>query len=155
MSKGSVTRRGALAGALAGVALMALGACSPIYENHGYIPTDLELAAITVGTSTQADVTEAIGRPAATGVLEGSGWYYVGSRWKRTGMRAAQEIDRQVVVVRFNEAGVLENVERFGLERGEVVVLSRRVTDSGIKGVGLLRQLLGNLGRLDASRIVD
>ncbi|KPQ14077.1 MAG: hypothetical protein HLUCCO18_16175, partial [Rhodobacteraceae bacterium HLUCCO18] len=41
------------------------------------------------------------------------------------------------------------NVERFGLEDGNVVALSRRVTDSNVQGIGFLRQLLGNLGRIN------
>jgi len=36
-----------------------------------------------------------------------------------------------------------------------VVALSRRVTDSNIEGVSFLRQLLGNLGNLDAGSLLD
>jgi hypothetical protein len=32
--------------------------------------------------------------------------------------------------------------------------LSRRVTDSNIKGVGLIRQLLGNLGRVNPGQFL-
>jgi outer membrane protein assembly factor BamE (lipoprotein component of BamABCDE complex) len=155
VSNGSVTRRGALALALSGVAALALSGCAAVYENHGYIPSEVELAGVEVGKSTQGDVTTAIGRPASTGVLEGSAWYYVGSRWKHFGARAPKEIDRQVLVISFTSAGVVENIERFGLEKGQIVVLSRRVTDSGIKGIGVLRQLFGNLGRLDAGQVLQ
>jgi hypothetical protein len=68
---------------------------------------------------------------------------------------APKEIDRQVVSITFTEEGKVENVERFGLENGQVVAISRRVTDSNIKGVGFLRQLLGNIGRLRADQFVD
>jgi hypothetical protein len=56
--------------------------------------------------------------------------------------------------VTFTEDGIVENVERFGLEKGRVVALSRRVTDSNIKGVGFLRQLFGSLGKLRADQIL-
>jgi hypothetical protein len=36
-----------------------------------------------------------------------------------------------------------------------VVVISRRVTESNIKGIGLIRQLLSSIGRLRASDIVE
>lgn len=153
MTFGSVTRRGALALALS--ALLTATACSAIYRNHGYVPTDADLAMVEVGTSTREDVGTAVGRPSSAGLLEGSGWYYVGSRWKHLGARAPQEIDRQVVAISFSDAGVVENVERFGLAEGRVVVLSRRVTDSNIKGIGLIRQLMGNLGRVSAGQLVD
>jgi outer membrane protein assembly factor BamE (lipoprotein component of BamABCDE complex) len=141
--------------------VIALGAalftasCSPVYRNHGYIPTDEDLALVAVGTSTREDVATAVGRPASSGLLEGGDWYYVGSRWKYFGARAPQEIDRQVVAVTFNEAGVVDNVERFGLEDGRVVVLSRRVTKSSVRSLGLIRQLMGSLGRVSAGQILN
>lgn len=145
-------RRIVLALAL-GAALAGAG-CTAVYHNHGYVPTDDELVQIEVGKSTQQDVATAIGRPSSTGLLKGAGWFYVGSRWKHYGARAPQEIDRQVVAVSFDEAGVVENVERFGLERGEVVVLSRRITKSNIKGISLIRELLGSIGRVSAGKLL-
>ncbi|MFZ5750301.1 MAG: outer membrane protein assembly factor BamE [Pseudomonadota bacterium] len=139
-----VTRRGIFA-----LALAALAACSPIYRNHGYVPSDEDLAAIKVGISTKDMVAEEIGRPSSTGILADSGWYYVASRFRTVGARQPEEIAREVVAVSFDDRGVVENVERFGLERGRVVVLSRRVTDSNIKGLGFIGQLLGSIGRFN------
>jgi len=143
-------RRGAIA-----VLILALAACASIYQNHGYVPRDEDLDKVVVGQSTREDVARAVGRPSSTGLLTGGAWYYVGSRFKHYGPREPQEIDRQVVAVSFDEGGAVENVERFGLEKGEMIVLSRRVTDSNIKGLGFLRQLLGNVGNLDAARILN
>jgi len=136
-----------------GVVLFA-GACSPIYRNHGYVPIDQDLAQIEVGKSTRDDVAAAIGRPSSTGLLEGSGWYYVGSRWKTVTWHAPEEISREVVAVSFNDNGVVTNVERFGLEKGQVVTLSRRVTESKVKGIGFLRQLMGSIGRINAGQVL-
>ena len=137
-----------------GLALVVIAACTPIYRNHGYVPRDEELAKVVVGESTSQDVALAVGRPSAIGVLTGSGWFYVGSRFRQIGVRAPVEIDRQVVAVSFDEAGVVTNVERFGLEKGQVVTISRRVTDDNIKGVSFLRQLLGNLGGISAGELL-
>ena len=139
---------------MVGLAFIAVSACTPIYRNHGYVPRDEDLAKIVVGESTSEAVALAVGRPSAIGVLTGSGWFYVGSRFKEIGIRAPVEIDRQVVAVSFDDAGVVTNVERFGLEDGQVVAISRRVTDDNIKGVSFLRQLLGNLGGLNAGDIL-
>lgn len=133
------------------VCLIGVTACAPVYRDHGYVPTDTDLAQIKVGTDTRETVAGLIGRPSASALLNDTGWYYVQSRWKYFGARAPQEFDRQVVAITFTDAGIVENVERFGLENGRVVTLSRRVTDSNIKGVGFLRQLMGNLGRVQAA----
>ena len=157
MAAGRSARRGRQILTVIAGCLLAFGlaACAAIYLDHGYVPEEVELATIEVGKDTRESVAEKIGRPSAAGLLNDLGWYYVRSRWEHKGARAPKEIDRQVVAVSFTEEGVVSNVERFGLERGKVVVLSRRVTDSNVKGMGLIRQLMGNLGRMRATDIVD
>lgn len=136
---------------LAFLVSMATAACAPIYSNHGYVPRDEDLAKIKVGQSTVEDVGLIVGRPTAIGVLVGSDWFYVGSRFRQIGLRAPQEVGREVVAVRFDDKGLVSNVERFGLKEGRVVVISRRVTESNIKGLGFLRQLLGSIGNPNAA----
>lgn len=137
---------------VAALALVAVAACSPVYRYHGFIPTDQDLEEIAVGLDTRATVASIIGKPGASGLLAESGWYYVRSEFKHQTYQAPEETEREVVAISFDEGGVVENIERFGLERGEVVVLSRRVTDSNIKGVSILDQLFGGLGGASAIR---
>lgn len=126
-----------------------VAACSASYRNHGYMPTDTDVEVLQVGVDTRETVAEAIGQPGTAGLLTGGGWYYVQSRFKHFAYNAPEEIDRQVLAVSFNDAGTVTNIERFGLEDGRVVVLSRRVTESNIKGVSFLRQLFGSFGRIN------
>lgn len=140
--------------ALAGIFALSLAGCAAVYRNHGYVPSEEELGLVEVGKDTRDSVAVTLGRPSAQGLLNDVGWFYVQSRWKHFGALPPQEIDRQVVAITFTEEGVVENVERFGLEKGQVVALSRRVTDSNIKGIGFLRQLLGSLGTLRADQIL-
>lgn len=152
---GGAWRRG-LGRVLGGALLVGLlAACQPVYRNHGWAPKDADLAEISVGRDTRDSVREKIGEPSTSGVLTDSGWYYVESRWEHYGARAPREIDRQVVAVTFSTRGTVENVERFGLEHGQVVALSRRVSESGIKGVPFLRQLFSSFGRLSAGQLLD
>lgn len=137
-----------------GVLLLTVTACAATYRNHGYVPTDSELENVIVGVDTQDSVAETIGRPTASGLLQGADWYYVQSRWRHFAYRKPRELDREVLAIRFNQAGVVENIERFGLEDGRVIVLSRRVTDSNIRGVSFIRQLLGNLGNFTADQFL-
>ncbi|SPH18319.1 hypothetical protein DEA8626_01855 [Defluviimonas aquaemixtae] len=147
---GSGMRHGAIV-----LMLVALASCTAIYRNHGYVPRDEDLEKVVVGESTRDDVAQAVGRPSSTGLLTGAAWYYVGSRFRHFGARAPEEVERQVLAVSFAENGTVENVERFGLEDGQAVVLSRRVTDSNIKGLSFLRQLLGNIGNISAGQILN
>ena len=136
-------------------AVLMMAACVPTFRNHGYIPPEEDLALVVVGQTTVDELPTLIGRPSAQGLLTGSGWYYVGSRWRYYGPTQPQEIERQVVAVSFSEAGVVSNVERFGLERGRVVTLSQRVTDAGVASVSIIAQLLRNIGNFNPAGVFD
>ncbi len=139
--------------ALGGAALMLAVACTPIYRNHGYVPAPEELAQLKIGASRE-DVAAAVGRPSAQGLLNDDGWYYVQSRWETYGARAPKEVERQIVAVSFDKSGRVSNVEHFGLEKGQVVTLSRRVTTPSVQSPGLLRQIFSNVGRLSAGQLL-
>jgi len=140
------------AGAALAVVLGILSACAPIVRSHGYIPPEEDLALLTVGVDTRDTVAAAVGQPTAAGIITTSGYYYVRSRWETWGPRAPKEVDRQVLALSFSEAGVLENIERFTLADGQVVVLSRRITSTSIRNVSFIRQLLGNVGRFSVGQ---
>lgn len=127
--------------------LLVLGGCAPQYENHGYVPPADQLEQVVVGRDTKESVTAKIGHPTAGGVLNDDSFYYVKMRKRALGFLAPEEVEREVVAISFSDAGLVQNVERFGLEDGRVVPLARRVTSSPVRDNSLLRQLLGNLGR--------
>ncbi len=127
------------------IAALAAG-CSPIRQNHGYVPDAAQLSELTIGRDTRDRVIEVVGAPASEGMQRGETWYYVSSRRQTIGLRAPRETERQIVAISFAESGTLTNIERFGLEDGRVVTLSRRVTETAVPDLGFLRQVFGNLG---------
>ncbi|SLN12416.1 SmpA / OmlA family protein [Pseudoruegeria aquimaris] len=149
-------RKGWIAGksiAALGVAFM-LSACAATYQNHGFAPSELDLAEITVGVDTRDTLAETIGEPTISGVVGDDSWFYVGSRWRHFAFRAPEVIDRQVVAVSFAEDGVITNIERFGLENGRVVTLNRRVTETNIANVNLITQIINSVGNVSADQLV-
>jgi outer membrane protein assembly factor BamE (lipoprotein component of BamABCDE complex) len=135
--------------------VFSFAACSEQFRNHGYAPTDGDLAEVAVGVDTRDSVIERFGPPTTGGMRTDSGIYYVESQFRLYAYQAPSEVDREVVAISTDSDGVVSNIERFTLEDGQVVALSRRVTDSNIEGVSFLRQLLGNLGNVDAESLLD
>ncbi len=136
-----------------GTCLAAAAACTPIYRNHGYVPTSEELAEVKVGVDTRDSVIETIGAPSSSGVLKDSGYYYVASRMRHYGPKEPQVVSRELVAISFDQRGVVRNVERYGLEDGIVVPLERRVTSSSVQDKTFLRQLLGNIGTFNPATV--
>lgn len=141
-------------GLLAGICLLIAG-CTATYKNHGYVPLEEDLAEIVVGVDTRATVEDLVGAPTSRALLNDEGYFYVRSRVKTFGARRPEVVERQVLAISFDGEDVVENIERFGLEDGRVVTLSRRVTDGGISDISFLQQLLGNLGQFDPGSFVN
>lgn len=134
---------------LALAACVVLAGCSAIIRNHGYIPNQEDLDQIVVGVDSQGSVESLVGQPTTSGVLRDTGWYYIGSKVRHFGARRPKEIERQVVAISFAPDGTVTNIERFGLERGQVVTLSRRVTETSVRDVTFIRQIIRNFGQID------
>ena len=128
--------------------------CAPVDRNHGYIPLPEDLDRIVVGQDSRESVADIVGPPTAGGVLSGGDYFYVASKFRHFGAVAPREISREVLAIRFDANGLVRNIERFGLEDGRVVVLSRRVTDDNVADTTFIRQLLGNIGRVNASDFI-
>jgi outer membrane protein assembly factor BamE (lipoprotein component of BamABCDE complex) len=144
-----------LANAVSAAFLILAVACTPIIRNHGYMPNEEDLSLINVGVDNRETVAAALGTPSAGGVISGGDFYYARSQWKTVGARAPREVDRQVLAISFDEGGTVSNIERFTLEDGRVVTLSRRITDTSIRNLSFIRQLLGNIGRLSADQLLQ
>lgn len=146
---------GVLRGTVVAAALTSIAACASTYRNSGFVPTEDELSELVVGVDDRSAVEETVGRPATQGVISEEAWYFVGSRWEYYAYRAPTEIDRQVVAISFNDSGTIRNIERFSLRDGEVIALNRRVTESNIKGVSFINQILGNFGNFSPGQFVE
>lgn len=140
---------------LGSVLALTCSACVSLYRDHGYVPLAEDLAAITVGRDTRESVTEAIGTPGASGVLNEGGYYYVATRMRHYGARAPEPVSRELVAISFSSGGVVSNIERYDLRDGRVIPLERRITDAGDSDKAFLRQLLNNLGNFGPGAVLN
>lgn len=137
------------------VALLTVGACAPIYRDHGYVPPEDELDQLVVGIDTRATVEDTVGPPSSEALVSDNSYFYVRTRLRAIAFQAPQEIERDVVAITFDDTDVIENIEQFTLEDGVVVRINRRVTETSIRDQTFLRQLLRNLGRFSPAAVLD
>jgi len=136
-----------------GTASLGLTACG-IFEAPHQIrgnridPEDLK--ALIPGTSTRADVTALIGSPTTRGTFDDNTWIYISEVTANRVGRTPGVLEQNVVVLTFNDQGVLGNVEKRTKEDSEPVAVVTRTTPSPGTEASFLQQLLGNIGRFNA-----
>jgi len=122
--------------------LIMISACSAQYRAHGYMPPQEDVDALVVGVDTQDSVADSLGVPSSGGVTR----FYVRSQMQQGALGRPTEVDREVLVLSFNKQGVLSNIERFGLQDGNIVSLEHRVTKTAGPELSLIRQIIGSVG---------
>jgi outer membrane protein assembly factor BamE (lipoprotein component of BamABCDE complex) len=141
--------KSAFLSSMAVVVALSVTGCSATYRDHGYLPVEADLEQVVVGVDTRSTVTDLLGSPIGSGVLDDGAIFYISTRVKNYLFYEPKVISREMLVVSFDDQDQVSNLERFGLEDGRVIVLSRRVTEAPVKGPRALTQILGNLGNFN------
>lgn len=113
--------------ALAGVVLVLAG-CSPDVERRGYIPKAGAFDQINNGM-TKMEVEGILGSPSTTASVQykGDSYYYISSTTEDKAFLTS-ETQREVIAIRFDEAGLVKSFGHYGLEDGRVVEVSGNQT---------------------------
>ena len=141
------------------VALLAgllLGACS-FFEAQSQLRGNRveadQLKELVPGTSTRADVTALIGSPTAKATFDDNTWLYVSQVTRPRIAQTLGVLSQDVVVLSFNDQGVLQGVKHLGQEDAVSVPIVSRTTPSPGTEASFLQQLFGNIGRFNAGGI--
>jgi outer membrane protein assembly factor BamE (lipoprotein component of BamABCDE complex) len=135
--------------------IILLTGCSATFENHGHTPSKVEVEQLLIGKDSKQSVKKMFGPPSSLGLVDDDKWFYLSTKVRYSSYRTPEIVTRKLVAFTFANNGALENVEVFQLDNQEVVVLSRRITDSGIKSIGLIRQILNSAGNYDPTTALE
>ena len=128
--------------------------CTTMYKNHGYLPLEESLNQVAIGKDNRGFITGLLGSPIGSGVLDDGAIFYIFTRIKTYLFYEPKVVSRDMIVVSFDTQDKVSNIERFSLEDGRIVVLSRRVTEAPVKGPKVLSQILGNFGNVSADDLL-
>ncbi|MCW8915596.1 MAG: outer membrane protein assembly factor BamE [Magnetovibrio sp.] len=135
---------------LSAVVLMgAISACSPRIDTRGNAIHMEDVATLEAGVHTRDHVLNKLGSPSNSSAFGNDTWYYISERTETTAFFAPELIERQIVVIKFNEHGVVENIDTFDKESAELVEPTDRKTPTAGNSLGMIEQLLSNLGRFN------
>ena len=129
---------------------LALPACSvvetPRTARGNKIDPD-QLKELVVGTSTKADVSSLLGSPTARATFDENRWLYISELTDVRIGRTPGVLDQKVVVMNFDDGGVLRKVQQLNQDDGKDIAISSRATPSPGSEASFMQQLLGNIGK--------
>lgn len=136
---------------LAIVALSAaVSACSPTLDTRGYLPSAEALSQIRPGEQTRNDIAELLGSPSSVAPFGDSTWLYIQRKTETVAFFEPKTVEQNVVVVEFDDAGVVKDVRRYTAADGKDFTPVSRTTPAPGKELTFLEQLVGNIGRFSS-----
>ena len=129
--------------------LVPLANCTPTKHVRGNMVQDYQLAELQPGTDTQSDILKKLGSPTTKAPFDDNVWYYLGQETEKRGILDPSVKEERIIVVSFNQDGILENLDEVDNERLDLPYVREKTPTSGNE-VTVLQQFLGNLGRFNA-----
>jgi outer membrane protein assembly factor BamE (lipoprotein component of BamABCDE complex) len=136
--------------------VLLLAGCSwlaPLPIVRGNKISEEQLKELVPGTSTRADVTALVGSPTAHATFDDNTWLYISELTQPRIGRTLGELDQHVVVMSFNQQGVLQDVRQLNKSDALPVTVVARTTPSPGTEANFFQQLFGNIGRFNAAGV--
>ena len=130
---------------LIGLVLLAFSACERPLETNGKYLNDAEAEALRRGLSAE-QVREQLGTPSYISAVDKNFWAYVGTRSQMRVFNNPRPVERRIFALRFSN-GVVRDIVQLDVRDGRQIYPNPDRTPTSGRTVGLIEELLGNIGR--------
>ncbi len=128
-------------------AAIGLSACGNTIQVRGNTPEPEDVAEIKTGVHSRQDVIDLLGSPSTVSTFEDRKWYYIGQKTQEIAFMKPQVVDRNVLVITFDESGLVERTSNYSMADSLAVEPVDRITPTEGRDLTLLQQLFGNVGK--------
>ncbi|MGH7034997.1 MAG: outer membrane protein assembly factor BamE [Stellaceae bacterium] len=132
-------------------ATLSLSACGFPIDDRGNLPKADLLSQIKPGVTDKQTVTRLIGSPSAVAAFDNKTWYYISRETKQVAFLKPELLDQQVVIVQFDDKGIVSAVDHRGLKDAQAVKPNPKATPAQGRKFTFLEQLIGNFGKFNNS----
>ncbi|MEE8517036.1 MAG: outer membrane protein assembly factor BamE [Alphaproteobacteria bacterium] len=144
-----IGRRGCRAGILVLVALGMFMGCSTEITTRGNAPNPKKLSQIKVGEHNRSQVARLLGTPSNAAIFNDRIWYYVSRKTRSVAFYKPEVLESQVIAIHFDTSGKVKEIRRYTQKDGRDITPVARATPTPGREMGLMEQLLGNIGRFE------
>lgn len=134
--------------AFLGIIILMAGACTPTVSQRGNMIEDSQIVDLRRGESTRSDVLQAFGSPTTKSTFDPLVWYYIGQETEKRGILDPKVVKERVILVAFNEEGILEAVEEIDRDRIDIPYVREKTPTHGNETT-VMQEFLGNLGKFN------
>ena len=128
------------------LACLVISGCAAEIHQRGNLPTEEKLGQVRPCISRE-QVQSILGSPSTMATFTDQSWYYIGQKVEDYAFYRPKVLDRQVVVIQFDNDGLVSEVKRLDKEDGKAIEMVERTTPTVGREFSIMQQIFGNLGR--------
>ena len=128
-----------------------MSACAPTVDSRGNLPDADAVLQVQPGIDDRTQVAKLLGSPSTVATFSDKTWYYISKKTNRVAFWDPTVLDQEVLMVKFDDAGVVSDMKVYGLEDAHAVTPDPNETPTSGRELTILQQLLGNLGRFGSN----
>ena len=126
--------------------------CTPTADTRGNLPLPEVVERIEAGKQNRDQIATMLGTPSTMASFsKRETWYYIGERTETFAFFKPKLIERRILVISFDAAGKVAKIATYDASDGKAVELVERVTPTKGKKLGILEQVIGNVGRFSSA----
>ncbi len=115
-------------------------------SHNGNMPSNERIEQIAKGDS-QEKVRQLLGSPSSVVSLDRNTWIYMSSDVKKVAFLKPEEVDRDVLTIRFDDQGTVTAIERMNKDDGREIKVSSDATEAPGEQIGFFRKYFGGVGQ--------
>ena len=132
---------------LAAAIVMFTSACASdaFIVHNGNMPSNERISKVEVG-STKNFVAQTLGAPSCVTSFDQNTWIYMSSDIKKVAFFEPEEVNRDVLTIKFNKMNQVESIHRLNRNSGQEVEIAEDETPSVGHEPGFFEKFFGGIG---------
>lgn len=126
-----------------------LSGCATRVAVRGNLPDSERLAEVVPGDMSREEVAEILGSPSSVTPFDSDLWLYISEKTETFAFMAPEVVERNVIMVKFTDKGIVNEVKKLDLSNAQDVKHVERVTPTSGNEVTFWDQLFHNVGRFN------
>ena len=132
---------------------VSLPSCGKVVQTRGYVTEFSRFGEIQIGKTSKEETLRLLGSPSTKSSFDNERWYYIGTKVKEAAFATPELVDQDVVLIAFDSNGIVEKIERTSsTQNNRNIIFADESTPTEGHEIGVVEQLLGNLGRFNAAK---
>ena len=129
-----------------------LGGCEAHIASRGNLPDPVLVTEVSTGGISKQKVSEILGSPSSINIFGQHTWFYISERTETFAFFAPEVKERQVLVIKFDDKGMMKSIKHLNLKDGRQLAHVKRVTQTFGKELTVVGQILGNFKRFSKAK---